>query len=354
MFPNVRLLIGASLASVVALCCGFGIFAAFRVSHEPLGRLPANTAALQLVASETAGPPAAWGTALGSHDGVSDDRMLAAATNAPTPVSIRTERADPSSPWTTGSLKPEVATAAVEVPAPPPVTQSSAPSAVAAPPEPSILAARVSEPAMPPQSPANAPASGATLAAASNAEPPKLLVATTSKESASAANESAAAASTSAQQTSAAAAPGDKPAADASKPASGNTDAPPIAVGPAVAAIEKPPLPAERPAEIAESGPEAATAETNIIPDPARTALRKVVRSPVERRRVAVRRVIRRTSIAAVQFGYSNSAFHEPIFRSAPQPFQSPPATQRRTAIKTTPSTATSNSISGPVWPNVE
>ena len=39
MFPNVRLLIVALVASVVALSCGFALFAAFRVNHEPLSRL---------------------------------------------------------------------------------------------------------------------------------------------------------------------------------------------------------------------------------------------------------------------------------------------------------------------------
>ena len=50
MFPNVRLMIAAALASVVALAGGFGIFAVFRVSHEPFVRSPAATASLQLVA----------------------------------------------------------------------------------------------------------------------------------------------------------------------------------------------------------------------------------------------------------------------------------------------------------------
>ncbi len=50
MFPNVRLLIAAVVASVVALSCGFGLFAAFRVNHEPLSRLATGAAPLQLAA----------------------------------------------------------------------------------------------------------------------------------------------------------------------------------------------------------------------------------------------------------------------------------------------------------------
>jgi hypothetical protein len=53
MFPNVRLMIAAMVASVVALSCGFGVFAAFRVNHEPLVRLPRATAPLQLLADNT-------------------------------------------------------------------------------------------------------------------------------------------------------------------------------------------------------------------------------------------------------------------------------------------------------------
>jgi hypothetical protein len=50
MFPNVRLLIAAMVASVVALSCGFAMFAAFRVNHEPLSRLANGAAPLQLAA----------------------------------------------------------------------------------------------------------------------------------------------------------------------------------------------------------------------------------------------------------------------------------------------------------------
>jgi hypothetical protein len=54
MFPNVRLMIGAMFASVFALSCGFGVFAEFRVNHEPLVRLPAVSAPLQLAANYAA------------------------------------------------------------------------------------------------------------------------------------------------------------------------------------------------------------------------------------------------------------------------------------------------------------
>jgi hypothetical protein len=58
MFPNVRLMIAATLASVLALICGFGMFAAFQVSHDPLVRPPSASAPLQLSADNAATPMA--------------------------------------------------------------------------------------------------------------------------------------------------------------------------------------------------------------------------------------------------------------------------------------------------------
>jgi hypothetical protein len=54
MFPNVRLMIAAMFVSVFALSCGFGVFAEFRVNHEPLVRLPAVSGPLQLAANYAA------------------------------------------------------------------------------------------------------------------------------------------------------------------------------------------------------------------------------------------------------------------------------------------------------------
>jgi hypothetical protein len=56
MFPDFRLMIAAVLTSVVALSGGFGVFAALRINHEPLSRLPSATAPLQLVPDNVAGP----------------------------------------------------------------------------------------------------------------------------------------------------------------------------------------------------------------------------------------------------------------------------------------------------------
>jgi hypothetical protein len=49
MFPNVRLIIVAMLASMASICCCLGVFAAFRVNHEPFTRSQSSNPPLQLV-----------------------------------------------------------------------------------------------------------------------------------------------------------------------------------------------------------------------------------------------------------------------------------------------------------------
>src|SRR6201982_2758382 len=48
MFPNVRLMIVAILAAIAGIGCGLGLFATFRVNHEPLARLAEGSPPLQL------------------------------------------------------------------------------------------------------------------------------------------------------------------------------------------------------------------------------------------------------------------------------------------------------------------
>jgi hypothetical protein len=113
MFPNVRLMIVAVMASVVALIGGFGVFAAFRVNHEPLARLSNVTAQSQLVA-DSAAPRAvklAAGEAFGPRFQVSEALIASVAPGLPAPKPDRQDSAGPPSP---------VATAAPEGPTPPP------------------------------------------------------------------------------------------------------------------------------------------------------------------------------------------------------------------------------------------
>jgi hypothetical protein len=62
MFPNVRMMIVAMLASVAAVICAMAVFAAFGVTHEPFAQLPGDKPPLQLVFDHTV--PAADGRAL--------------------------------------------------------------------------------------------------------------------------------------------------------------------------------------------------------------------------------------------------------------------------------------------------
>ena len=132
MLPNVRLLFAALLVSVVALSCGFGVFAALGVSREPLGRLPASTTttALQLVDNEAAAKPATWGAPFGPGFHPSVAQIGAVATDASIVTPARGETSAPSkdpNPWTAGTFKAE-ATAT----SPTPVVQPIPISAVTA------------------------------------------------------------------------------------------------------------------------------------------------------------------------------------------------------------------------------
>lgn len=53
MFPNFRLMIATVFASVLALICGFGVFATLHVRHEPFVRLPPAIPPLQLLADNS-------------------------------------------------------------------------------------------------------------------------------------------------------------------------------------------------------------------------------------------------------------------------------------------------------------
>src|SRR6202043_3114671 len=81
MIPSVRSMIIAMVLAVVALSCGFGVFAAFRVNHEPLARLPATATPFQYVA-DNAAPPAvtfAAGQSFGSRFQLSEAMIAGAA-----------------------------------------------------------------------------------------------------------------------------------------------------------------------------------------------------------------------------------------------------------------------------------
>jgi hypothetical protein len=127
MFPNFRLMIAAVAASVVALSCGFGVFAALRVNHEPLARLPAATAPLQLVPDKVAGPA----LLSASPSPVGEPEIAAAAPDVPAGESAPHESdqtpsaASAAEPEAVASIA-EAKTEAAAQPAEPPATRSAA------------------------------------------------------------------------------------------------------------------------------------------------------------------------------------------------------------------------------------
>jgi hypothetical protein len=78
MVPSLRLLIAAMLATVVVLMCGFGVFATFRISHDPIAHLPAAAAPSQLFADTEA----AVSTVAAAGEGVSQHFEFDVATGA--------------------------------------------------------------------------------------------------------------------------------------------------------------------------------------------------------------------------------------------------------------------------------
>ncbi len=71
MFPNVRLMIVAVIASIVGMSCGLGVFAVFRVNHDPFVGLTNGAPPLQLVFSNAV--PTAMTDAIASPFGVRFD-----------------------------------------------------------------------------------------------------------------------------------------------------------------------------------------------------------------------------------------------------------------------------------------
>jgi hypothetical protein len=121
MFPNVRMMIAATLASIVALSFIFGVMATFFVSHEPRGLMTSHARPLQL-GVDTAAP--AIGETFGSrfqlnvtqtdhaalHDPVED-------VDTPGPVAMATPDGDAEDGDIVSSVAPATEAPAVEAPA---------------------------------------------------------------------------------------------------------------------------------------------------------------------------------------------------------------------------------------------
>jgi hypothetical protein len=130
MFPNVRLLIAAVVASVVALSCGFALFATFRVNHEPLSRLATGAAPLQLAAGNpipSAAPPAS-ADPFGNRFPLNQAGIASASTEARPSQPEHDDSVEPPS-TSTAATAPDTNAAEPEHPAPeqPAVAQAAEP-----------------------------------------------------------------------------------------------------------------------------------------------------------------------------------------------------------------------------------
>jgi hypothetical protein len=306
MFPNVRLLVLALLASIVALSFEFGVFAAFRVNHEPLSRLPADTTTLQLVADESPAPARAWVAPIGSGAQPSEVEI-----GAPAVTPLSRQAIDPPNPVSMGVVNPEKTSQGARQGAPAPIASATA-------------AASPAPPAVPGQQ--------TEQRTAVEAQPPQPKAAETQAA---------------------------RSAAELNQDTAGQNSAPAKAAAvPAIAAIapsQMQPLADERPAEVTAKVPEAATPEEQVTPQVDRTVgqrpLRKIARNPDQRQRIAVRRRSRKVPEPSIaQFGGENSSFQAPVFQSAPGSHDKTEA-RHRTAQKTARNTNPDSPFAGPSSP---
>lgn len=317
MFPDIRLLILALFTSIVALTCGFGVFAAFRVNHEPLSRLPADTTPLQLVADGPAAPAVRWAVPFRPRSSLGAARIGRATTETPEPAPPPREPLQPRIPRTVGTAKPEPTAGAPQRQASQPTQLSDA---AATPPAPPALPAPI--PAMPAPT---APMATAVSAPAQQAPPVQTQAVRTAP-----------------------AMVGDAAGKTAAEPAK--------AVIPGVAAIEPAAPTVAPPVEITGTPPETVAPEAKVPAKLVRKVrprtLRRTARKTIERRRVVLKKRATGTPPAAAfaQFDGGSSTFREPVFQSAPN-FQPNNETRARSTRKTANRSAPS---SPSVWPNDE
>src|SRR5215471_12546452 len=141
MFPNVRLMVVAILAAIAGISCGLGLFATFRVNHEPLARLAEGSPPLQLALNNRA---------LGLEAGASLEARLPgkdAAKLISVPAIIATPTREPN-PGPSSAPSPAPSSASSSAP-------SSAPSRTPSP-APETVAPGQQEAAVPNQQPAAA------------------------------------------------------------------------------------------------------------------------------------------------------------------------------------------------------
>jgi hypothetical protein len=293
MFPNVRLLIGAVFASVVALSCGFGLFAAFRVNHEPLNRLPTGATPLQLVANDTAPRSVviAVEETFGARFQTSEAQIASVAVALPPLKLDRRDDADP--PQAVAAIAPE---------APPPI--DAAPQPAIEPESAPVASGSADTPAQ--ESPTQEPPAQ---------EPP---VPTDEKV----AKTDGGAGTTDADTTDADTTDADTTDADTTD--ANTTDA----VSPAPSVSTATDQPADQAAPVEKAAP-----EKQVAAKTAATTRHKIARNSIARRRIAARsRPIKPGSAAVAQSFNQNPAIPQPNFQSAPQ--ATPQPVQRQASMK--------------------
>jgi hypothetical protein len=339
MFPNVRLLVGALFASVIALSCGFGLFAAFRVNHEPLSRLPVGTAPVQFVANEGVGQRAGWGTPFDGQSRLNGPQRGEIEADAPAATSAGQASLESTSTGTAAAIQPLAAAI--------PMIETAAPRAIAQP-------AVVIEPAVTVAAPATggaveqtAPAASAPTAvvvapdqtasvpspSADAPSPPASVVSPTIAPASAAPEQSASAPVPAVSSVPAATVPSSQKRAaeaDAATPApvakqDSDTGPEVKAAAPVIAtqtppqttpdepSVAPPPVQQAEPSSKADGAP--AKAEVKPVRKAGAKKDSKTTRKPVAGRRVVVRkRIVRRVRRTASQ----NTGFSDPVFQSAP------------------------------------
>jgi hypothetical protein len=293
MIPSIRSMIVAILLSVAALGGGFGVFAQFRVNHEP-ARLATATLPLRLVADDTTLPAGADGAdqSFGSRFQISE-ALLAGATPAfPSGNSDRPDTADPSGVVVDPAAGIEAVAQSAAATQPPETVATATPSdqppqaqaTTEAPPSETVAAGTPDDQPRPAQAATEAPPAETVATGMSNDQPP----------SAHAATEAAA------PEIAATAAPDDQ----------------------------------AQPAQTATTAALPETAAPAVVAPGAAVERQDTARQVAARKRLAAVRRVRRTRATAVaQSAAPKSALPQPGFQSAPQavggPFVSPPTAKR-------------------------
>jgi hypothetical protein len=334
MFPNVRLMIAAIAASIIALSCGFGLFAAFRVSHEPLARMPATSPPLQFAANS---PGLAGWAAAAVPVSAQPTVIQTALTQRAADIAPDAEAADnrepamsmiPAMPVAANEAATEATGSAVSQPKSEPLPDAPASSDAAPPQIATVAPADTPMPAADATPPAAVTASAQDLATAANEPGPITAAAKPDGDHGVAAARSAATATAPIQSAEAVQqSPPRAPTATATGQVQTSAATPTRSAAETASGFSAANVAAEPAARVVPKTPAKAAAKTP----------RKVVRRAEPKHHITARRMARRARPAPAPPSYQAFAFPQPNFQSAPQPtfaaapqaYVTPPAPRR-------------------------